>query len=213
VPVTLLVVAAVAAVVDWLAVYLRLFRIEYAAKPATMALLASAAAVSDLGPARGWIVAALAFGLLGDVGLMLSAGRTDPPFLAGLGAFLAGHVCYLVGFATAGLRGLAVVAGALIVAGMAALALPAVLRGAQRAAGGRFAAVVGCYAGVLSLMTVFGVGTAIVLTAVGAVLFMTSDTLIGRDRFVRRIRHGPLLIIVTYHLAQFLIVIGLIEAA
>jgi uncharacterized membrane protein YhhN len=46
-------------------------------------------------------------------------------------------------------------------------------------------------------------------TAVGGVSFLCSDTLIARDRFVARVPHGKVLIIVTYHLAQFLILIGL----
>lgn len=212
-PLTLLVVAGLAAVIDWAAVQMRLFRIEYVFKPLTLILLTIAAAVSDLDSAKPWVVAALVFGLLGDVGLMLSSGRTDPPFIAGLASFLAGHICYIVAFVVVGVRGLAVAAGLLVVAGIAGLALPAALRGATRAAGRPFAIVVGCYATVLSTMTVLGVGTGIAVTALGAVLFLCSDTLIAQERFVRAVRHGELLVIVTYHLAQFLIVIGLIHAA
>jgi uncharacterized membrane protein YhhN len=210
---TLLIVAAVAAVGDWIAVHQRLFRVEYVLKPATLALLAAAAAVSDIGTLKPWVVAALVFGLLGDIGLMLSDGRTDPPFLTGLGAFLIGHVWYIVAFLTAGVRGLHLVAGLLVVGGVAGLTLPAVLRGAARSAGREFALVVAGYAAVLAAMTVLGVGTGIVATAIGAVLFLVSDTLIARDRFVAPVRHGPLAVIVTYHLAQFLILIGLISAA
>jgi uncharacterized membrane protein YhhN len=213
VTVTLLIVAAVLAVGDWVAVHLRLFRLEYVLKPATMAVLVAAAVVADLGVAQPWVVAALGFGLLGDVGLMLSEGRTDPPFIAGLAAFLIGHIWYVIAFTRVGLRGLAVLAGVLMVVGIAGLALPAVLRGAATSAGRGFALVVAGYSAVLSAMTVLGVGTGLVATAIGAVLFLCSDTLIARDRFVERVPSGPLLVIVTYHLAQFLILIGLIRAA
>lgn len=212
-PVALLVAAAAAAVGDWVAVQLRLSRIEYLLKPATLALLAIAAAASDIGDPKPWVVGALAFGLLGDVGLLLSTGGTDPPFLAGLGAFLIGHVWYVVAFALAGLHGLHLLAGLLIAGGVAGLALPPVLRGAARSAGRAFAALVAGYATVLSTMTVLAVGTGFVETAVGGVLFLISDTLIARERFVARVPHGALLVIVTYHLAQFLIVIGLIRGA
>jgi uncharacterized membrane protein YhhN len=212
VTVTLLIVAALVAVGDWVAVHLRLFRLEYVLKPATVALLIAAATVADLGTAKPWVLAALAFGLLGDVGLMLSEGRTDPPFIAGLAAFLLGHVGYIVAFTRVGLRGIDVVAGLLIVVGIAGLALPAVLRGVVQSAGRGFALVVAGYTALLSAMTVLGVGTGIVATAIGAVLFLSSDTLIARDRFVERIPYGKLLVIVTYHLAQFLILIGLIRA-
>jgi uncharacterized membrane protein YhhN len=213
VPVALLVIAAVAAVGDWLAVHLRLFRLEYFLKPLTLLLLIVATVVADLGDPKPWVVGALVFGLMGDVGLMLSSGDTDPPFLVGLGSFLIGHIWYLVAFAVAGLRGLYLLAGLLIVGGIAGLALPAVLRGAARSAGRSFALVVGGYATLLAAMSALAVGTGIIATAVGGVLFLASDTLIARNRFVAPIRHGDLLVIVTYHLAQFLIVIGLIAAA
>lgn len=207
--VTLLVVAAVLAVADWIAVQLRLFRLEYLFKPATLAVLAAAAGVAPLGVIKPWVVAALVLGLLGDVGLMLSDGSTDPPFLAGLGSFFFGHICYVIAFVGVGLNGLATIAGLLVAGGIAGLALPAVLRGAARSAGGVFAGIVGGYAAMLAAMAVLGVGTGIVATAAGAVCFLCSDTLIARDRFVARVPHGNLLIIVTYHLAQFLILVGL----
>jgi uncharacterized membrane protein YhhN len=213
VTVTLLVVAAVLAVGDWAAVHLRLIHVEYILKPGTLVVLVAAAAVSDVGDPKPWVIGALVFGLIGDVGLMLSDGRTDPPFIAGLGAFLIGHVWYLVAFALAGLRGIDVLAGLLVVAGVGGLTLPAVLRGAAASANRAFAGVVAGYAALLSAMTMFGVGTGIIATAIGAVLFLGSDTLIARDRFVRQVPHGSLLVIVTYHLAQFLILIGLIAAA
>ena len=212
--VALLIAAAVLAVGDWLAVQFRLYRLEYVLKPATLALLVAAASVSALDTQlKPWVVAALALGLLGDVGLMLSSGRTDPPFLAGLAAFLLGHVAYIIAFTRLGLRGLDVLAGVLVVAGIAGLALPAVLRGAARSAGREFALLVAAYAGVLASMTVLGVGTGCVAVAIGAVLFLSSDTMIARERFVAPIANGRLLIIVSYHAAQILILIGLIRAS
>jgi uncharacterized membrane protein YhhN len=211
--VVLLLVAGVLAAGDWVAVHQRLYHLEYLLKPGTMLVLVAAAGVADLGPERPWVVAALVLGLLGDVGLMLSDGSTDPPFVAGLGSFLFGHICYLIAFAIVGLDGLATFAGMLVAGGIAGLALPAVLRGAARAAGAVFAGIVALYASLLAAMTVLGIGTAVVATAVGAVSFLCSDTLIARERFVAPLRHGKLLIIITYHLAQFLILIGLVYGA
>ena len=48
-----------------------------------------------------------------------------------------------------------------------------------------------------------------VVAAIGAVLFMVSDAFIGEDRFVRSRAWQPLTIIVTYHVAQALLVISL----
>jgi uncharacterized membrane protein YhhN len=208
----LLVVAGLAAVADWFALDRRLFRLEYVFKPLTLVLLIAAAASADLGPAKAWVVAALVLGLLGDVGLMLSKDGTDPDpaFLAGLGAFALGHVCYLIAFVRVGVRGLDVLAGALIVVGIAALSLPKVLRGAAAAAGRGFAYLVAGYAALLAAMAILGVGTGLVATAIGGVLFLASDTLIARERFVTAVPRGRLLVIVSYHLAQFLILLGVL---
>lgn len=211
--VTLLVLGAIAAVADWVAAQQRLFRLEYGLKPLPLLLLILAAASADLGAAQPWIVAGLVFGLLGDVALMIADDdRADAAFVAGLAAFLAGHICYIVGFARTGVRFLDLLAGLLVVVGVAGLALPQILRGAARTAGRRFAAVVGAYAAVLGGMSVLAAGTGIAVTAIGGVLFLASDTLLARQRFVAHIKHGPVLVIVTYHLAQFLIVIGLARA-
>ena len=211
--VTLLVIAGVLAVGDWVAVHARLIHLEYLLKPGTMIVLIAAAGVADLGDIKPWVIGALVLGLLGDVGLMLSDGSTDAPFIAGLGSFLFGHLCYVIAFVGTGLHGLATIAGLLVTGGIAGLALPAVLRGAARSAGGVFAGIVGGYAATLATMTILGFGTAITATAIGAVSFLCSDTLIARDRFVARVPHGKVLIIVTYHLAQFLILIGLVYGA
>jgi uncharacterized membrane protein YhhN len=208
--VVLLVVAGVFAVGDWFAVYDRRYHLEYLLKPATLVLLVAAASTADVGPAKPWVIGALVLGLFGDVGLMLSDGRSDPPFVAGLGAFLFGHICYVIAFAIVGIHLLAAVAGLLIAVGIAGLVVPAALRGAARDAGPVFACVVAFYALVLAAMTVQGIGTGIVATAVGATLFLCSDAMIARERFVTPVPHGKMLIIVTYHLAQFLILIGLV---
>jgi uncharacterized membrane protein YhhN len=209
---TLLVVAGVVALGDWAAVHWRLFRIEYLLKPAALALLTAAAVTADLGVAKPWVVAALVFGLLGDVGLMRSDGETDPPFIAGLASFLLGHICYVIAFVRVGVRAVDLLAGLLVIVGVAGLALPRVLRGAARSAGRPFGYVVAGYAAMLSAMAACGVGTGLVATAIGAVLFLVSDTLIAHDRFVARLPHGSLLIIVSYHGAQFLILIGLLRS-
>lgn len=212
--VVLLAVAAGLAVVDWIAVQLRLFRVERLAKPATLALLVAAAAVADLAAPKVWVVAALAFGLAGDVGLLLSRddGPPDAPFLAGLGAFLVGHACWIVAFARYGPSGLDVLAGALIVGGIAGLWLPDVLRGAAGSAGTAFAWVVLGYATALAAMAVLAVGTAVVATAVGGILFVASDTMLARERFATPVPYSRLLVIVTYHLAQGLMLFGLIRS-
>ncbi|MCW2495822.1 lysoplasmalogenase [Jatrophihabitans sp.] len=213
--VTLLVIAGVVALGDWAAVERRLVHLEYLLKPLTLMLLIAAAASADLPTVKPWIVAGLVFGLLGDVGLMLSdkrAATPDLPFMLGLGSFLIGHVCYLAAFARYGVHGLNVLAGLLIVGGAAVLALPKVLAGARRAGGQELMAVVAAYATMLAAMATLAVGTAAVATAIGGLLFLGSDMLIAFERFVRPVPRGPLLVVSSYHLAQVLILVGLIHS-
>ncbi len=210
--VALLALTGVAALVDWYAVARERHRLELAAKPLTLALLLAAAATADLGAAKPWVLAALALGLAGDVALMFSRGQEpDAPFLLGLGCFLAGHVAYLVAFSRHGLHTAHLIAGVLIVAGSSTFTLPRVL-GAVRSSGGRqLAGAVALYAGALGAMAALAVGTGSLATAAGGLLFLASDTVLAWNRFVRPLRHGPLAVIVTYHLAQVLIVVGLIS--
>lgn len=211
-PTGLLIAAGVVAFVDWVAVYRQLFRLECLAKPLTLLLLVIAAGAADLGPGHPWIVAGLACGLVGDIALLFDRPHgSDVPFLCGLGAFLVGHALYVVGFLRSGQHGLGLLVGGLLVAAIAGLTLPAVLRGAARQAGRGFAALVAGYAAALATMAVLGAGTGFALTGCGGVLFLVSDVALAWNRFVRELRYGALLVIVTYHLGQALIVLGLIR--
>ncbi|TAM89675.1 MAG: hypothetical protein EPN43_06705 [Jatrophihabitans sp.] len=135
----------------------------------------------------------------------------DLPFLLGLAAFLVGHLCYLVGFLRHGVHPPFLLAGLLIVGGTAGLALPRVLGSVRaRRDGTLFAAVAG-YAAVVGVMAIAAVGTGAILTAAGGLLFLGSDTALARDRFVAPVARGPLLVIVSYHLGQLLIVLGLLR--
>lgn len=214
--VALLIVAGLVAVADWFAVARRMHRVEYVAKPLTLVVLIAAAGSADLGVAKPWVLTALVLGLLGDVALLFTDGAapardTDVPFLIGLGCFLLGHVAYLIAFARHGLHPVPLLAGVLVVAGTAVLALPKVLAGARSQGGPVLAVLVGCYAALLSAMTALGFGTAAVATAIGAALFLVSDLTLARERFVQALRQGPLTVAVTYHAAQLLIVVGLIR--
>jgi uncharacterized membrane protein YhhN len=221
VTVAFLILTGVCALGDWIAVARHNERAEFVLKPLTLVLLFVAACFGDLGDAKPWLLAALALGLVGDVALLFSpdeprsadgeAADLDPAFLAGLGAFLLGHLAYLAAFAAHGLHGWQATAGVLVVAGATGLAMPRVLRGAQREGGTALAAVVGVYATVLALMVVFAFGTAAIATAIGAAVFLASDTTLAWNRFVQPLLRGPVIVIVTYHVAQLLIVIGLLD--
>jgi len=218
---TLLGVAAVAAVVDWVAVARGDRRSEYAAKPAVLVALTLAAAVlpadhTDLVDRRWWFVAALACSLVGDVLLMLPRDL----FVGGLSAFLAAHVLFIIGlvqppsppghppfaFSATGLVVAAVVAVA-VVSGPATLIFRSLGRGGHRA----LIAPVAVYLVAITTMAVLAANVGVATAAVGAALFVVSDAVLALGRFVRPIRHGNLAVHVTYHLAQGLLVLSLLH--
>ena len=99
----LLIVAAILAAGDWVAVARGIARLEYVCKPGALAALIGVALTLDPshGDVRAWFVVALALSLAGDVFLMLPSDR----FVAGLAAFLLAHVAYVIGPPNAGQGG------------------------------------------------------------------------------------------------------------
>jgi alkenylglycerophosphocholine/alkenylglycerophosphoethanolamine hydrolase len=179
------------AALDWFAVGRSNRRIEYVAKPATLAALivyaASGVSCSPL------LIAALCFGLLGDVYLMLPVDL----FVAGLAAFLIGHLAYIAVFeAPLGWR---LLWFAVVVAGTFPVARRII--SAMKDAKLRFAVV--AYLAVISFMAASAIASGLPVAAFGAVLFVVSDALIAWNRFVAPLSWGRVAIIVTYHLGQF----------
>jgi uncharacterized membrane protein YhhN len=202
------------AALDWVAVAIGSKRLEYVCKPGCMAVLMAVAAVIDPADttARVVLIVALALSTLGDVFLMLpvrppGSGGFDG-FVAGLAAFLLAHLAYVAAFAVEGasVGGLvvgAIVAGA-IVATVGVRVVAAVRVSDQR----ELAVPVEAYVAVISVMTMTAVGTGDPRAIAGALLFAGSDSLIAWQRFIRPLPHGPLAVIVSYHLAQALLVVS-----
>lgn len=205
----LLVVFLAVAAVDWAAVHSGSKPVEYLAKPGCMVALVACAVTLDPsdGAARGALVVALVLSTLGDVFLMV---RKDDPrlFLAGLGSFLAAHVAYVAGFWLDGVEGAGLLVGTALalglVVGVGRPTVAAVRDGDEPAMAGPVAA----YVGVISAMVLSAAATGDWRALVGAVLFAGSDALIARSRFIRSEAWMPLAIIVSYHLAQALLVVS-----
>jgi len=191
--------AALAAAGDWLAVGWREKRLEYVCKPLVMVfLLALAASFEVDGGEQRWFLAALGLSLLGDVLLMLPRDA----FVAGLVAFLLGHLAYVAGLWSGGVSGLGFVIGlavaAVAVAVVGGRIVTTVRAGEQRA----LAIPVVGYMTVISVMVASAIGTTEPFAIGGAALFYGSDALIAWQRFVRPRPWQPLAIIVAYHLGQ-----------
>lgn len=209
----LLGVTAVAAIVDWLAVGTRNRRLEYVAKPLTLAGLVAVACTLDpsAGDVRAAFVVALVLSLIGDVFLMLPGDRW---FVPGLAAFLGAHVAYVVGFSLDPGSGAALLVGALIVLAVMVPTGVRLVRAVRRTAAplvGPVSAYVVVIAAMVACATAWGNGWAIA----GAWLFAASDTGIGESRFVRPqwsdARGARLAIIVLYHLGQAGLVLSLVR--
>ncbi len=206
----LMAAACAAAVVDWFAVATDRLALERVMKPAVLVLLFLAALLSAQADAgvRPWLLVALLGSLAGDV-LLLPGG----PFTAGLAAFLAAQLAYLVAFAQlpGGTIGLAV--GVALAVLLIAVVGRAIVRGAAR---GGFALPVAVYLAAICGMAISATRTESLLAAVGAWLFVTSDATLGWDRFAAAPATTPraatmrrLAVITTYHAAQVLLVLSL----
>jgi uncharacterized membrane protein YhhN len=200
-------IAAVCAVIDWVAVRYEHRPVEYVFKPLTLAMLTATALALDPfdGTVRTWFVIALVLSLVGDVFLMLPKDR----FVPGLVAFLLAHVAYVVGMVLAGLDAPAVVAGLAVVAAAGVTLGQRVVIGVRRTAPDMLGPVV-AYMGVISAMVVCAVGTGRALTVAGALFFYASVALIAWGRFVQPKPWGRLAVMVTYHVGQALLVLSLV---
>ena len=203
----LVVVTLAIAGVDWFAVATQNKRLEYVAKPATMLPLIALAATLDAAvPAMvGWFIAALVFGLIGDVFLML---ERDEFFVFGLGSFLIGHLAYVVGLTKGPLSGTGLIVGAVLVFTAIAAIGPTVVTGASTR-DRRLGVPVTAYIVTISVMVVLAFGTTVPIAILGALLFLGSDFVIGWSRFVQPFASAKMVTIVTYHLGQLLLVISM----
>jgi uncharacterized membrane protein YhhN len=209
-------VALAVGALDWHAVWRGNREPEYVLKPLTMLVLI-AAAVSLGSDDRTYVllftIAALVFSLAGDVFLMLPRDL----FVAGLGSFLLAHVAYISAFLrdAPGIEpavavSVAVIAGAIysrlfrgmLATGRQALAIP-----------------VAVYVFAISAMVVSALAAAgrpdwstgrSAFAMAGALLFFASDGMIGWSRFARDFRWSRVAIIVTYHLGQAGLLLGLL---
>ncbi len=183
--------------------------LHWVAKPlATLLIITVAFARPPVSPRyRTWIVAGLAFSLVGDVLLMLPADL----FVGGLLAFLAGHVCFIMAFlgdSRLGTRPLAWLACLLLGGTNLALLWPSIPVALHPA--------VAVYALVLSGMGAqalarawFHTGDALARPArcagIGGLLFMLSDSLLAWNRFHGAVPLATLWVLGSYYAAVWFI--------
>lgn len=182
-----------------------LFRIF---KPLTTILILGVAAVAPVPAAavyKTFILAGLAFSLLGDIALTLP----EKWFQAGLGAFLVAQVFYILAFRP--------VPGHPI---SWTQFLPFIIYGLLmyfilRPGLGPLQIPVFVYVAAITLMAGFAAGRYVdiggvktLLAFVGAILFLISDSVLAYDRFGRKVGPAQIIILGTYFPAQLLIALS-----
>jgi uncharacterized membrane protein YhhN len=205
------VLPAVLAAVEWYAVWRQDRRTQTWAKPAVLvALIVTALALGAIDDAAGIrLLVALVFGLIGDVFLL---GPSDLRFRLGLASFLVGHLAYVGCFLELGLDPRSWNSLSFLVLGACLLATRQVAVSTYLRGGLALAVPVAVYTIVIGAMVIYAFGTGVGLIAAGASVFAVSDAVLARDRFVRPWAGAQLLVIVTYHVGQALIVAGVVAA-
>lgn len=208
----LAVLTALVAVADWAVVVRDRRDLETWLKPATLALLTvTAIAAGALDHTAGvWLVVALVLGMLGDIALLDET--VEARFTAGLAAFLVGHLAYVACFVALGLTLGWWLAGGVVVMVVALAVGNGVLPGALRDGGWGLAVPVAVYMGVIGAMTITAWLTEDWWIAVGASVFVCSDSVLAINKFVRPLSWGRPVVMVTYHVGQALIATGVLLA-
>ena len=200
--------AGLAALTNWVAVERKSKPLEYVAKPATtfFILLSALTLTPDHGIVRAWFVVALLFCLAGDVFLMLK----ESYFVPGLVSFFVAHVCFIVGFiadpASPGAAYGFIVA--FVFAFLFGIGRP--IAAGARETDPRLYWPVNAYMAILAAMLATSFATSSSVAALGAAVFVSSDYILARNRFVRPLPHGHLMTMVTYHTALALLTLSLV---
>lgn len=183
-------------------------RMVYIFKPLTIVLIISIVFLPKYPVSQFYkymIAAGLVCSLIGDVFLMLPVDR----FISGLVSFLVAHLLYVAAFIFEGNRSFSVlVAVPLLAYGVLMLSL--LWRGF-----GKMRAQVVVYMLALMLMAWAAMSRYLItrqggslLAAVGAVLFVASDSILAVERFRKRFRIAQFLILLKYFIAQCLIALS-----
>ena len=204
----LLGVAFAFSALDWIAVARRLRPLEYVCKPtAALAFLATAIALDPSSDSsRTWCCVALALCALGDVVLMLP----QDAFVPGLAAFAAAQVSFTVSFAMQNPTIPRLMIGVVLVVPCALVLTRRILRALITDGDTAIVPPVALYVIVIAAMVVSAIAGGTAFGIAGAIMFLTSDSLIAEHRFVSPRAWQPVAIIATYHLALTGLVLGLL---
>ncbi len=177
-------------------------------KPLATALIiaVAAAATAPVPAAYKWfILAGLVFSLLGDIALMFP----DKWFQAGLVAFLAAQVLYILAFKPQPGHPVSPLTFLpFVLYGLLMFFLLAPHLGPLKVPVFVYVAAITLMAGFAAARYVDRGGTKPLLAFAGAMLFLVSDSVLAYDRFARKIPGARVLVLGTYFPAQLLIALS-----
>ena len=213
----LLVLACLFAVLEALALWKNIPRLEYVVKPVVMVCLFIWLYLSTgMQGMAWWFGVGILFSLAGDI-LLLFIDRT---FIFGLISFLLAHSAYIIGLRA---ELLAMSFLSLMVAFILGISAVRVMRrivsavrekGQTRLVGPvilySIVITIMLYAAMLTLFDPAWTSTASALVAVGAFMFYVSDIILAWNKFVTPIPNGRLLNIGCYHAGQIMLIAGVI---
>ena len=186
-------------------------------KPILIPLLAFGVYFYRKFPTKNILLAALLFSWIGDV-ILLFADIAEIYFILGLVSFLTAHVIYCILFnnqTKTQIKKNRIVfgVGSLIITlyliGMLSLLLPSL---------GDLKIPVIVYASVISIMLLFAFNGFLVwenpgniYIFIGAIVFVISDSILAINKFYTPIERSSFFIMLTYLVAQYLIVVGILK--
>ena len=183
--------------------------IFYIFKPATTILILLLALFAPKNRYKIAVVLGLLLSLMGDIFLMLPSDQ----FLIGLICFLITHICYIIAFLSDSRFGRPLWPYVLLAA-IGIIIFTALSRGIVTSM--KFPVAI--YAGALSFMTAQAIArnlqqrsTGSLFAAIGAVLFLISDTLLAYDRFLTPFEASNAVILATYYPAQYFIALSAVR--
>lgn len=193
----------------WYAVFRGQRPLFAATKVATMgAMIGWAWSLGAAGTRPGIaVLVGMGLGLLGDAFLLL---EQEWAFVAGLSAFLLGHLAYVLAFTTSWFSPAGAAVALLLAGGLAARIGPRLRTAAIADEGPMMGWAVTGYLLVIAAMAVAAGATGRPLVLIGALLFVVSDAVLALDRFVAPRPRAHLVVMVTYHLAQAAIMLGML---
>ena len=213
------ILALIFTAIESLALWKKLDKLEYVAKPAVMICLFAWLYLSTgLQGLTLWFGIGILFSLAGDVLLMISLDRM---FVFGLVAFLLAHIAYLVGFqnelmevnawsvmlivllAINGVRLIRRIVSSIKAKGQTRLVYPVIVYS--------IVITVMLYAAMTTISNPEWTTRAAFFVSVGAFLFYISDLILAWNKFVSPIQNGRILNIAAYHLGQIGLIAGVVS--